>query len=64
MALGVSLEYDRHTTYVVQVMNENPTSMTVPPIQPAYENARGMESRPMPTKTAIALKSCLLVMFE
>lgn len=45
------------TTHVWHVMKENPTSITVPPIQPAYENARGMDNRPIPTSTAIALNS-------
>lgn len=33
----------------------------VPPIQPANENASGIDSRPMPTSTATALNSCLSV---
>lgn len=44
-------------TYVWQVSQLNPTTMMVPQIQPAYENASGMDKRPTPTSTAIALKS-------
>ena len=31
----------------------------VPQIHPAYENARGSESMPIPIKRAVALKSCI-----
>jgi len=39
------------------VIKAKPNKRAVPPIQPAYANARGKDKSPIPTKTAIALKS-------